>query len=515
MKRKFLLLIALVAMICVALVSCAPKPKKIYNMEYKEAHAYDELTEIAVAKGRVLIELKDSIAVFGNSGPVVSMPTVVVNVSTGKTLYEVDSTTGKDYSVSLYEPPMADGAVFLVKSVVNVFGSVAPTYELTLYDGEGDAIASYTGERDLEPTLVNNLVVFNNKAFKIDGNNASLAFERSPLASPIPECDYISDKYNYVINKSNVQVYDDKYEPVASYNAPSSATSFWCNIMNDGNVLIQYTIQQSEDARSYDILLEGKKYKLESLILKVKKDKVKSVNLKHLVFDVENGIVNKEYSSIYTKPDNVAEIYEIEDRCVDFNNPRTVWLKKNGKIKKYLDENITAQKGVLELVADNRLVATNKQGQSFLLNEKGEILGELTGAIKADALREGYIIFDEKIYTYDLKLKLDLNEEGYSLVGNAGSYALLLKQASTGISAKYEYYLYSAKTGLKKLELSAYDTVHEVTDNYFVISSGIGTYKYFNSRGEAITSGGTVYNARQIGDDAMLFSASGSYYRFK
>ena len=514
MKRRILFLAILAAVLCLCLVSCAPKPSKIYNTDYKETPVYDEITKIEQIGADSLSQIKGSIAVFKSlaSYPV----TTVFNVNTGKELCVFTDSASTAYEVELIQAPLANGAaVFLVTKTVSLSTVLEPTKEYALYDSEGDVLTECDGKVD-KPSTVNDLVIFNNKAFRVDGDDASHAFDVSPLGASIPNCTYVSDDYNYAISsdKTSVRVYNGSYELVAFYEVPEYATASVIFVMNDQNVLIQYIVEQASDARSYDLIVEGEKYKLESLILKVKNGKTKNVNLKHLIENVSNEITDSEFSSKFAKVANCATIYEIEDKMIDHGNPKTVWMKKNGKVKKDLDVYINSQKGTLTLVADDRFVATNKQGQSFLLNGKGENLGEITKAVSAEALKDGYILMGDKIYDYDLALVLDISEQSYSLVGAAKSYVILKKPSET-LYGVDEYYIYSKGTGLEKLDISWTHSVVEVTNEYFVTASDSGTYDYYNSVGADISEENIQYTRLATCTDAILLYANGKYYRLK
>ena len=194
-----------------------------------------------------------------------------------------------------------------------------------------------------------------------------------------------NDKY-YQLDSSEIFVYNDNLELVASYTAPSyiEDDNVSSAILPDGNVLIQSIEQVSEFDKKYDFELSCTKFKLYTSLLNVKKNTVKDIKADYLLngrmwaLDGYDGV---NFKSRGWNPDlkAVYSVSPIKDKRVSIDDERTefVTLSNNGKIKSRIEKQLVGQSSIPRIVAENRYVCADVSGVYYLLDQNGKVLTRL------------------------------------------------------------------------------------------------------------------------------------------
>ncbi|MBQ8716508.1 MAG: hypothetical protein IJY43_01520, partial [Clostridia bacterium] len=210
---------------------------------------------------------------------------------------------------------------------------------------------------------------------------------------------------------------------VTTYMLPSyvaGETEDFGIALSNGNILVQYYVAADEMAEEYSFLMEPEldmyigppmKYNLYSFLINAESGKVKELDLDYIVMHAFFKQAGDDSWYYNEKIENVAYVIYIEDQRINFtpDAQKLVSLSNKGKVKGVI-EPVDNMLGDLTQVATNRWTAANLAGQVFLLNEKGEVLGEVTKTTSATKTAS-FFVLNNKIYDWDLNVKVDLIDE--------------------------------------------------------------------------------------------------------
>ena len=505
MKKKLFLALAIAILLCVTLVACAPKPKKLYETDYTEGSVLSTIEAINGTTGMMISDEGEALILFEDIRPSPANKFIIFNARTGSIVQQIADLNDTEVGVSLYSVADGEGDAYTVYTEAKNTETGKMEVITALHSADGKEIASHRGELIERATVVNDLVIFDNKAYRVDKDTISYAFDASPLSAKIPECDYLTDEYNYVVD-DGVWVYDDKYNLVSSYQVPTYADDSTIFVLENGNIFVQYLVKQPSDAKSYDIVDEdGEKFTLTSLIVKAKNGKTSEKNLKYMALYITNEINSEDFRDMFNdKVDNCAVICEIEDKRIDLNAPRTVTLKNSGRIDEYVDEYVSGQATALVLIADNRFIAVCKDGKTLLLDERGEKIGDITNAYNQSAVKGSYILLDNKVYDLNLNEKLDLEEKELTVEYAGEDYIVLVKEVKPkGSATEYSYYLYTNGETKELFANSITAKFFNASDEYIVFKVG-NNYNYYSINGTLITTSKNIYNSAFVTNNGVL-----------
>ncbi|MBQ3016000.1 MAG: hypothetical protein IJD79_04390 [Clostridia bacterium] len=474
MKRKIALLLVLVLSLSVVLTACDKKCKSHVDADLNEAcdncGEYVEYTptymgfegifngtfeaededddKVVYGKADHVSELND-MDVSGMSGNLIVFKNdnaeagkdkaIVLNTETGDivlTLKEEDDDATVTKSLTLYPNDYysSSNVYFIRVTETDTTDKNSTVYKQTLYTALGEEITSKTSKASayvdvnfVTYTEEGYLYEIEGKIYEIVDDVATYKFDKGFKTIPT-NLYYHTDKNYYHSNSSGdeVFVYDLQYNLVAYYSLPAGCESYsdLC-ILGDGNVLIQYVKELPWDAAEYDLYEDETKYSLTTVIFNIADGTTKEIEFNYIVGYIVNAAISPETFEDYIvsdKIENIAFAYPIVDKTLDENNEKIINLRNDMFILGYLGNEIANQEGVPELLGNNRFVVSNKAGQSFLINEKGEVIGEVTAADYDEDLE--LIEMDGKYYDLDLKLVKDMNEIEYDYYGSGSDYEI-------------------------------------------------------------------------------------------
>ena len=388
-------------------------------------------------------------------------------------------------------------------------------YKQTLYTALGEEITSKQSKVNATISISRvgytadyegSVYVIEDKVYEIIDDVATYKFDKgfSNIQS-ISNMDYTTDKNYYAYSSSNVRVYDLQFNLVAYYSVPAGYSITTSNVLSDGNVLIQYIKMLPWDAEEYDIYVtEEAEQKIEyhTVIFNIADESVKAIELNYYINRIRNAAVDPEWFEEHFVDgaiENYAVVYPIVNKAVDFNNPVYANFDNNMFLIGFLGEEIANQFGIVTPIADNRFTVSNKAGQKFLLNEKAEIIGEITNASYNSDLQLFYT--NGKYYDLDLKLVFDENEVEYSRYyynGSSSKYSIYYDTKIIGEGEDEEtvttYYIRNDITftelNLPENFYGLYVDENYFTYNYYVEDEDEGTTTYYtvycNANGEKI-----------------------------
>lgn len=524
MKKKLFALISAMLLCLILLTSCG-----IASVSFKSATGNGACEEAPVLNHAETLSLKGE--VLKCTDPLVSLRYVneddlyeytVYNFVTNQTVFTAASTEPAredaevlrytDYSVQIVKQN-GTAWFFVIKNDKKVVstGDREPeyTYTTTLYDANGTAFASDSAASNSEIdsyTAALDLICFGETVYRIsEDGTVSEAFAWSSLRS-FPTLERKLGKYYYVVEDNSVTVYDEKCNVTACYELPSYANGSF-SILNNGNVLIQYLCSEGANAEDYTIREDGECYTLYSRILNKKNGDVKEAELDFLV---KNLYARDEYGNedfwqnhgLSDSVKNLAAVYFIENRCLDTSESAVSYVKlsDSAKVSGVITDVVEGQNTLPSLTADGRWTVKNRNGQRFLVNGKGKVLGQIDNV---STFTRHYMIADDKLYVYDdLSMIYDYGDNRYELYATMNR-GVLLKHKSSGELAIF------AKDELKTL-ISSTDAKNS-TRTVFLNSSMLDfviikdstdeenvTYEVYNDMGDLVLTTGLTVKGRVI-----------------
>ena len=450
MKKRLLALAAMMLCVVMMLSSCALFTP---NLKFKKLIQKDFEPETDPALSSLIkLDVKGNITTdYGYSSDLVVLvdtnatnglkTTTVYNVATNKAIWtatDSDSQSGNgsvkvEYSVAMNDVYVGEETITLVNIIKETTttndGDIDNEYDMTIMTETGAEIVALS---DIDQNEIENsfwqtadLLCVDGKVYRIsEDGSASVAFDWNDLREK-PENLQKAGEYYVACEENAVYIYDESLNMTAAYRAPiysmedddeegfSMDNFFQAHVLSNGNVLVQYLVRQDAFAKKYTFLMDGEKYNLYSVLVQAKNGKTKDLSLDYLIgyVGVQDDICEMGMSE---KIDNLAMAFAIEDQRVnmDETSAKLLSMTNKGRVAGVVKDpvpNAYLAEG-FEVVAKNRWEVSTADGRTFLLNEKGEVLGEVSNRSYGNTNEAGFVV-NKKVYDWDLNMKIDLTEE--------------------------------------------------------------------------------------------------------
>ena len=283
--------------------------------------------------------------------------------------------------------------------------------------------------------------------------------------------DFSTETHHYNVTSGAVRVYDLEYKLVACYVAPS-AYEMHAQILADGNVFLQLFRLLPTDAETYDLYMDGEKINFHTMIFNITDNKAKTIDFDYLVeeiYNVHTTVFDAEFEDVADEKavTNVAVFYEVVCKEPNYSEPLVADFDNSMKLHGYLGGEIDNQYGISEPIGDERYIATDRGGKRFLLNEKGEVIGELGEAYYDAELKAFHV--GGKYYDLDLKQVYDANEIDYQylFVDGGSDFSIYAKEKGSELT-------YFIRHGYEMTKLDLPKNVGNIR-----VGEGYFTYTYF------------------------------------
>ncbi|MBO5714563.1 MAG: hypothetical protein J6R83_03980, partial [Clostridia bacterium] len=313
-----------------------------------------------------------------------------------------------------------DGGVFYTWFAW-VDGNNDEQYKISIHDLNGALIKEQQSKneeemRNLLPVENLDFIKIGNEFYRLNSDGEYQLIAKFADAGVVPELTAKNGENYYSIQGDELLVFDNKLNLKLEYSVPTYADDGNMFVLNDGDVLVQYSYAVLPTEGNYTCILDGQPTVVKSYFLDVESGKFDEIKLNYLALDV----VSK--NTIYAENDTgisfdlldksiktLAVIAEIDGKQINYDY-KLVSLKSNAKVKEPLDNLFIGQKSV-ELgagvtynvpiaVSKDRYVVENVLGQLLLIDDYGRIVGDITGY---DYTNNKYIVINETIYDYELK----------------------------------------------------------------------------------------------------------------
>jgi len=465
MKKKIIVLIAVLLCAVTVLCSCggAMKFNKVFDKKAEFVGPDPVLTNVTALdiKGEPE-DIAGDLVLFVGADDNDNAIYTIYDLAAGAVVWTAtDSETVRHMPLMPFMNPMMDledmelpeGVFIVAKTTKGATEEDDDVNEISMYDKKGTCFWSVSGtdeemdDRDLEePYFAVDMIGIDGQMFRVaEDGTVSKAFDYSPFRS-LPEVNakaagyYYELDYNYgeyrmasgpmMGQVSYVNVYDAELNLVTRVEAPAYAMDggMMVHVLNNGNLLVQYSVYEAEDAEDYTVLdEEGNKVTVVTYYANVKKGTFKELDTEYLYMTVltrdssdsifgEDDIDLWEMIGLNDKIENIAIAFPIENQRLSLNmyggmldSAVGVALSNKGKVEGTLNGAIENQSLMAMRLSANRWMIENKAGQSFMVDEKGKVVADITNLWDAsDGGGLDYFLYNDKIYDMDLNVKLDL-----------------------------------------------------------------------------------------------------------
>ncbi len=532
-KTGIIGLLATVITVAMLLTSCmgggsVSSVGKYLNEDYDpSASVYASATQISELDGYLKVASNEEFVVFASIDPT-ALSYKVFSFRTGTIITKI-AETGTVCTFNL-----VDGTSAFVVTKVQSDLTTAEVLKTThvLYDGTGAAVA--TIEEDVAPDapeLFGDLVIYDHVAYSVSNDGALTKELDVPEYLALGACDTWNDDYFYSMSVDSIRVYDRSFNGTTVWTAPSYAEETEFYVLNNGDVLIQYSYEMDHDSSDYDYYMDDnndgitEKMDLVTLVLSAKDGSVKDVNMEYIVRHilVSNKLYdeNDDNNIFNDKFDNIAMVYPIVDEKIDISmaNADYMLMSNKGKIGKSLKMVDNQIASIPEKIGDDLYRVSTLYGEA-LINGNGKILQQMNNSL---SIVGGYFIGNRAIYDLELNEVYDLKENKATVIKTLDNTVFVRAEEDTK-------YTIIALCGGEQKTVYTYDSAAEnnltfefveEADCYVIHNTQSGDYQYYNAEGTLLVTTTTKLTALDSSAEykSMIFwnldSAAPTYYIVK
>lgn len=467
---------------------------EIFNKNYApENDVTENVAEIKELNNAQFVEAKGEFMTFVKGEADAGLARMVFSARNKKIVYMAQSNSSESIEVTLYS---GVPAFTVTRTSIACADQVNPSDSVCeLYDAMGNLVATAKASAQ-KPVLFADTVLFDGASYSISDNGGALTkIADIPENLYIEDCSDWNDKYFYTYGEV-VNVYTRDFEHVYSWQSPSWAKDLSCNMLSNGNVLVQYLKPLDNLTEKYDVYelsdISGEvlKYELFTVILNPTNESESNIELSYVVDQIttrqelfrasdDNGMYNDGF-------DNIAYVYPIEGKQIDSSEASAdiVFMTNQGKVQKSLKIVDDQRAALPTCVAENIYIVPTSFGTA-LVDIDGNLLNQISNV---NINVSGNNIVSER-NVYNLKM-----EEVYLLDDNTEIITtlcgtLFLKQGSdsayTVVAIRGD-----SVTNVMKYDSSALETVYfdELNDSgcYAVCNVQKGEYRYYSAEHKLI-----------------------------
>ena len=280
------------------------------------------------------------------------------------------------------------------------------------------------------------LLKFGGKIFRINENGISNELPISPLAA-IPDIFYATNEYYYAENDGMLLFYTKELKLVSSYKFPGYAEggNAFLVLEEDNKVFAQYVVEADDYGDKYDIISDGEKFDFYTVLIDAEDGSAKELDFEYIIGNAFN-LTDEErsYCGFNEEVANICYVCPIVDKHIDDNTRLIATISKKGDISFFEDINGLAVEDI-ELVNPNIWYAETVAEIEYLINQEGEVIGEVTGATR---MNDKFILAGGKVFNYQLSELYDYMGRGYT-VERVFSTSIIFRDTAG------EFYLYQGQ----------------------------------------------------------------------
>lgn len=501
--RFFILLSFLIATIitfnsCAGEISTAKSFNTVLNAEYvPQEQIAKNVSEIKELSGYQFLESKGEFMVFVKGDAEVGISRAVFSTRNKKVVYTSEANSSESVEIKLFAS-MPVFTVVRTSLTANVQYDLYEAFESAceLYDATGVLVHQVKG-KSVTPVLFADTVLFDNASYAVNEENGALS-KISDISENlyVDKCSDWNDEYFYTYGDT-INVYSRDFKHVYSWTIPSWGEYLSQNMLNNGNVLVQYTRPLDGNTEKYDIYEldentnEIKKFDVYTVLLDPKSSTEKDIKLDYIVEQVTTGgelLRTSGKDKMYNDGvENIAYVYPIIESQVDYSvsSADIVLMDNNAKLEKSLKILVDQRAALPTCISKNVYLVSTVYG-SALIDIDGNLLHQINNATVATVGNN--IVSDNVIYTLDMQEVYSLNDNEASILTYLNGTAFVKKGSDTEYSV-------IAINGTEQKEICKYnalasekvffDELSEV-GCYALCNASKGEYLYYNSNHELL-----------------------------
>ena len=514
-KIRLISVIALALVAIMALSSCGAESimTKIINPDYDLSDdLYTTETDVSDLEGFSFVSGNGNFAIFSQMNAKGFMTQKVYSLSEGSVVATRTNSEKITHTITLRD----DAPMFCVASLtLPTLADLEADVEYKVYDTKGTLLMTADNAEDVVVNqLSNGDFVFDGVVYSIDDNGSMVKeFDIPEYVSATKFTKFTENNY-YSVDDNVAAVYDKDFKLLAVWEAPSYAEQVLVNVLNDGNLFIQYWYALEENAEEYDIFMEDVKYDLVSVLFNVEKNKAKELKdidyiVDHLytyedLYDDEKEINENKFIGEF---DNLASIVYIENYRVNTQSAAVVLMNNKldirGTFQCFPEQDLAS---VPTKIADNRYMVSTKSGERAIIDFEGNLIGMIdAGSLDVCG---NYLVGDKAIYDTDLNVVYDLKANEAEVISTIGDTVFV----KAGGFDEDEYEMITLRNGAQNT-IYTYD---KDSKKQFKLIDGVGyciyitdgTYKFYNASGAEILS--TKYDLTLVAmsdyNDSAIFT---------
>ncbi len=478
MKKK-IGVVAVATALCatVALASCGENAsfKSVYKTQ--EAKSWTQAVELTGLKGYMPSEEVGKLFGFAKMNEDGTFSNKYLSKETGEVVLDTGAVELAEKSSGAY--------TILVKEVPD---STGDSFTCTVYDENGNSIATAVEE---SPTFVGantNLFEFNEKLYKVslDGEVTEVT-AYSPLMSVNGLVAYGDYFYEEDESAGWYKIYDADLNATAFYRTGKVGTlTLKPTRLGNGDLITQYTVGLPDDAEDYDYFDETawEKVDVRTEIIDADSGKVKEVDADYVFANstITNGLNYSEFEE-ECDVDNIATIKPIVDGVL-VNEKQRIALSNGGANDGRVDNFVEGQTSISMIYGTEYFVARVYGGKKLLLDKGGDVVGDITNVVDYEWTTK-YLISSDGIYDYELN-RVYAFDDNKSERASAKGEIVIVEQTVDSVSKSYQF-----NDGILT-ELTDFAAKYDFSDveryGYYQVKDSETSYSYYNDNGALLVT---------------------------
>ncbi|MBR0189559.1 MAG: hypothetical protein IJQ23_04165 [Clostridia bacterium] len=496
MKKKLvaLALVLALAVSALSLVACGGSDFSKTYKDMSKSKLFNEtvgMTKILNTKTDLTLDYEVSSELEGSNLVVFSKETDgkttqnVYSLADDKSIAEFKDTDTVTYGYVEKKILLLDETIYDYFTVEKTTSSeTGDTFEKLLYSADGSLVATTNDEIFV---LIDTIFVGNDYYRIKNGKFEKAGSLTNNAKQHLGEFNAANDGRYYAIKNNEFYIFNDSFVLTNYYQAPSYADKINFFVLEDGNVLIQYTYAVSPFDNDYTYSEGMNNIKVITQVYNVKDSKTKDVDAEgvfSMIYSRNTNYAEMDILSMFTTLlddgiKNIGTIQYVTNKRLD-ENTNMVILNNDVKEERNLTNLfLAAATPFPEYVSDGRFIIYDKTGAKYLVNSNGKILADITGAEH----NQKYFVFNGKIYDLDFKEitggSFDEEKWDVQLMNNT----VVLRSFEN--DRNYKIF---ADGVFKEITLDENQEIVDGNERYYVIvtentETGAVTYSYYNENG--------------------------------
>ena len=385
-KLKLFAAILAAALFCGVLNACSAglgamgNFNDLYKSSYTEEKMPDQLEEVAALAGYTMERSSGNLGLFYKDAGMLGKNYLIYNFDNNAVV--------KQKTIALSDT--SENTLTLVQG--QIVEKMGESY--TLYDQLGNVLAANSDRYG----TTQDLILVGNTVYRINTDTYAKAEEIpfSTLSGSLPSFDEAAGGYYYQFEDDSLAVFSHKLEYIAGYTVPQGAKQFEYFALNSGNVVLQYLVGVDSTETEYDLIEEGTKYLLKTVVLDVQTGLAAEQTMNCKIISLFRKDENKEIHYLNDKVTQAVAVAKIENYAL---SGTTVYaIAEDGVLESELNPLANLYDSIGPLTSGYYYAV--KGDRAYLLSGGGNYLGDITGT---KGYNRSMIATEHEVYNYNME----------------------------------------------------------------------------------------------------------------